>query len=186
MDDCDIVELYWQRNETAITQTKEKYGPYCYAIAYNILYNREDAQESENDTYHAAWNAMPPHKPQLLSAFLGKITRRISLDKWKKNAAQKRGGSEVPLSLDELAECIPDKNTVEKQLETEELAKIIDTFLRELPATERSVFLCRYWYLEPVRDIGKQFGFSESKVKSMLHRTRQKLRTCLQEQEVCL
>ena len=106
MEDKKIVDLYWQRSEAAIEETKLKYGPYCYGIAYNILRSREDAQESENDTYLAAWNAMPPHKPELLSGFLGKITRRLSLDKWRIKTAQKRGGCEVTLSLDELSECI--------------------------------------------------------------------------------
>ena len=186
MEDIQIVDLYWQRNEDAIHETKRKYGPYCYGIAFNILFCREDALESENDTYLAAWNSMPPHKPELLSGFLGKLTRRISLDKWRKRTAQKRGGSTVVLSLDELSECIPDTHSIEDQIETAELAQIIDAFLRTLTPAERNVFLCRYWYLDSVADIGKQFGFTQSKIKSMLLRTRQKLRTYLEEREVFL
>jgi RNA polymerase sigma-70 factor (ECF subfamily) len=186
MDDCDIVELYWQRNEEALEATRLQYGPYCYGIAYHILYCHEDAMECENDTYLAAWNAMPPNKPTLLSAFLGKITRRISLDKWKYHHAQKRGGYEVNLSLDELSECIPDHSGIEHQIEMKELAMLIDAFLRKQPVIQRQVFLCRYWYIESIDTIAKRFSFTQSKVKSMLHNTRQKLRTYLEEREVYL
>lgn len=186
MEDSNIVELYWQRCENAISETKEKYGPYCYAIAFNILCSKEDAEESENDTYLAAWNSMPPHKPGLLSTFLGKITRRISLDKWKMKNAEKRGGGEVTLSLDELMECVPDHNGPELQLEAAELAQIIDAFLRTLPDTERRLFLCRYWHLDSIAQISKYFGFSQSKVKMTLCRTRQKLRDHLEKEGIYL
>ena len=108
MNDNQIVDLYWARDEQAIDETRAKYGQYCYAIAYNILQRCEDAEESVNDTYLDAWNAMPPHKPSILSTFLGKITRRISLDRLRRNNAEKRGGGQAALSLDELMECIPD------------------------------------------------------------------------------
>jgi len=107
MEDNRIVDLYWTRNETAITETTSKYGKYCYAIAYNILYDKEDADESVNDTYLGAWNAMPPHRPSILQTFLGKITRRVSLKKWRDSHRDKRGGGEVFLALDELSECVP-------------------------------------------------------------------------------
>lgn len=184
MEDSKIVALYWARDEQAIRQTQIKYGRYCYAIAYNILHSREEAEECENDTYLDAWHSMPPHKPQFLSSFLGKITRRISLDKWKKHTAEKRGGGQAALSLDELMECIPDTKNIDDDLQAEELAKLIDTFLRTLPADERSVFLCRYWYFDPVAQIAKQFGFGQSKVKTMLLRTRQKLKTFLEKEGI--
>ena len=104
MDDSEIIELYFQRSEEAVTQTASKYGKYCYKIAYHILSSREDSEESVNDTYLAAWNTMPPRRPNILSAFLGKLTRYISLDRWKKCSAQKRGGGQVALSLEELEE----------------------------------------------------------------------------------
>ncbi|MGE4354478.1 MAG: RNA polymerase sigma factor [Oscillospiraceae bacterium] len=175
MDDSRIVELYWTRSESAIDETAAKYGKYCYAIANNILANAEDAQESVNDTYLGAWNSMPTHRPAILSTFLGKITRRISIKKWQEKYAAKRGGGEIVLALEELCDCIPSEQGVEKELELAELSKIIDNFVMALPVTEMRVFICRYWYLDPISDICQQFGFSQSKVKSMLHRTRQKL-----------
>lgn len=184
MNDSQIVALYWERDEQAIAETRVKYGQYCYAIAYNILRHNEDAEESVNDTYLDAWNAMPPHKPAILSTFLGKITRRISLDRLRRNNAEKRGGGQVALSLDELMECVPDGKSIDDHLCAEELSKHIDSFLRSLPSAQRSVFICRYWFFDPIADIAKQFGYSESKVKTMLHRTLKKLRTYLEKEEV--
>jgi len=180
MEDSRIVELYWERSENAITETASKFGKYCYKIAYNILYNSEDADESVNDTYLGAWNSMPPHRPSILSTFLGKITRRVSLNKWRDKNRDKRGGGEIPLVLDELEDCLPSENDVEKQIETAELAKSIDSFIMSLPKTERLVFICRYWYVDPLSEICTQFGFSESKVKSLLFRTRNKLKLHLE------
>ncbi|MBQ7774901.1 MAG: sigma-70 family RNA polymerase sigma factor [Lachnospiraceae bacterium] len=184
MEDKQIIDLYWERSERAIEETASKYGKYCYSIAFNILYNNEDADESVNDTYLGAWKSMPPHKPELLSAFLGKITRHISLNKWRHKNAEKRGGGQVALALDELLECVPSQEKVDEQIEAKELAKTIDTFLATLKEDERRVFVCRYWYLDPIADICKQFGYSESKVKSMLFRTRGKLLTYLEKEGV--
>lgn len=182
MEDAQIVELYWQREEQAIRATDQKYGTYCHTIAYNILYNREDAQECVSDTYLAAWKNMPPHRPKILSTFLGKITRRISLTRWIRANRQKRGGGEVPLALEELSGCISAGETVESTLERKELAQFLNRFLSELPETERDVFVSRYWFLAPVKQIGDKFGFTESKVKSMLFRTREKLRRQLTQE----
>ena len=182
MDDKRIVELYFERSEQAISETASKYGNYCYSIAYNILDNTEDAEESVNDTYVDAWNSIPPHRPSILSTFLGKITRRISIDRWRKDHAEKRGGGEMPLVLEELQECVADDSSVEQDVEKRRLSNIINTFVLSLPETEQKVFLCRYWYMDSVDSICKQFGFSESKVKSMLHRTREKLRTTLRKE----
>ncbi len=186
MDDRQIIELYWQRNEQAITETQQKYGGYCYAIAYRILQNREDAEESVNDTYLGAWQSMPPHRPNPLSAFLAKITRNLSLKKWREKSAQKRGGGEVAMTLEELKDCIPAPNTVEQEVELLELAAIIDDFLRTLSKEERALFLCRYWYFDSVKEISVQFGYSESKVKMKLLRTRAKLLQRLQREEITL
>lgn len=175
MEDARIVDLYWARSENAIAETSAKYGKYCYTIAYNVLANHEDADESVNDTYLDAWNNMPPYRPSILSTFLGKITRRISIDKWRRRTAEKRGGGEIVLALDELSDCVPSDHNVEQEVEAAELAKVIDDFVMSLPPMDRRVFICRYWYLDPISAISKQFGFSESKVKMMLHRQRRSL-----------
>ena len=182
MEDARIVELYWARSEKAIAETSEKYGKYCYAIAYNVLANHEDADESVNDTYLDAWNNMPPHRPAILSTFLGKITRRISIDKWRGRTAEKRGGGEIVLALDELSDCVPSSHNVEQEIEAAELAKVIDNFVMSLPLMDRRVFICRYWYLDPISAISQQFGFSESKVKTMLYRQRQRLLSRLERE----
>ena len=175
MEDSSIVNLYWERSENAISETSKKYGKYCYSIAYGILGNAEDADESVNDTYLDAWNNIPPHRPSILSTFLGKITRRISIDKWRRYTAEKRGGGEVVLVLDELSDCIPSNQSVEHEVEAAELSRLIDNFVMSLPPMERRVFICRYWYLDTIADIAQRFGFSQSKVKMMLHRQRKKL-----------
>lgn len=179
MDDKEIVELYWQRNEAAIGETAARYGKFCHSIAFNILGNNEDAEESVNDTYLNAWNSIPPHHPSVLSTFLGKITRRVSIDRWRKRTAQQRGGGQIALALDELEECISGGKSVEQAVEAKLLSDVINSFVKSLPDTERSVFLCRYWYMDSVESIAKEFGFSQSKVKSMLYRTREKLRARL-------
>ena len=175
MEDYSIVNLYWARSENAISETSKKYGNYCYSIAYNILGNVEDADESVNDTYLDAWNNIPPHRPSILSTFLGKITRRISIDKWRGRTAEKRGGGEIVLVLDELSDCIPSNQSVEHEVGAAELSQLIDNFVMSLSPMERRVFICRYWYLDPIADIAQRFGFSESKVKMMLHRQRKNL-----------
>lgn len=182
MNDKDIVELYWMRSERAISETSSKYGNYCYTIAYRILTNAEDAGECVNDTYLGAWNCMPPHRPSILSTFLGKITRRISINRWKHNNRDKRGAGEISLALEELSDCIPSSMDTEFIIESKELAKAINTFLSALPDTERDVFLCRYWFLASVSEISQKFDFSQSKTKSMLMRTRGKLYQFLQKE----
>ena len=179
MNDLQIVEMYWKRNEQAISVTAEKYGTYCYSVAYGILHNEEDSKESVNDTYMSAWNSMPPHKPNVLKTFLGKITRRLSIDKLKRKNAEKRGG-EIAEVLDELSECISPSGDPIVEMEKEMLDKTIKDFVKELSDEEQRVFLCRYWYAKPVKEIAKLFGFSESKVKVMLMRTRNKLKERLE------
>ena len=149
-----------------------------------ILSNAEVADESVNDTYLDAWHNMPPHRPSILSTFLGKITRRISIHKWRWRTADKRGGDEVSLVLDELSECVPSNLSVEDSVIAGELSAQINRFLGTLAPTERQVLLCRYWYLDPIDKISTDFCFSNSKVKSMLHRTRAKLRAYLEKEGV--
>ena len=182
MEDGQILELYWQRREQAIAETDRKYGGYSYSIAYQILTNPEDAEESVSDTYLAAWNAIPPKRPALLAAFLGKITRHLSIDRWRERNTYKRGGGEVTLALEELEQCLASPRTVEMEYARIRFAEVFNGFLAALPETERRVFLCRYWYIDPIGKIAETFGFSESKVKSMLHRTRKKLRGVLEKE----
>lgn len=182
MEDKRIVALYWSRSEMAIAETDRKYGNYLSSISYNILASQEDARECVNDTYYDAWNAMPPHRPSVLPTFLGKITRRIAVDRWRRKNAEKRGGGEVVLALEELEECVSGTGGVEEEVERRELVRLFNKFLNTLPAAERRVFLCRYWYLDSVEAIARQFGFSRSKTASMLYRTRAKLRAVLEEE----
>lgn len=182
MDDKGIVRLYFARDERALDETDRKYGKYCYSIAHNILGSPEDAEESVNDTYLDAWNSIPPHRPNSLALFLGKITRRISIDRFRRRNARKRGGGEITLVLEELHQCIADSTDIEAEFEKRQLAWIINEFVRQLPTAEQKVFLCRYWYMDSILAIGRRFGYSESKVKSMLYRTREKLRQALQKE----
>ena len=182
MEDREIVGLYWARSEQAIAETASKYGNYCYAIAHRILADAEDASECVNDTYLGAWNSMPPHRPSVLSTFLGKITRRVSINRWKQNSRDKRGAGEITLALDELSDCIPSPMDTESMIESKDLGKIVNTFLSTLPSTERDVFLCRYWFLASISEISQRFHFSQSKTKSMLFRTRGKLYQYLQKE----
>ena len=157
MEDTQIIDLYWERNEGAVTQTAAKYGSYCYRISYSILFNEEDAEECVNDTYMHAWNTMPPQRPGCLSAFLGRITRNISLNRYKQNHAEKRGGGQVALALSELEDCVPAATTVEQELEGKLLAQSISCFLRMQPERKRNIFIRRYWYLDPVERIAKAY-----------------------------
>lgn len=184
MEDRDIIALYLERNEEAIAETEKKYGRYCYSIAYNILYNVEDAQECVNDALMNAWDSIPPHMPAILSAFLGKLTRYVSLKKWRYARTQKRGGGEIALAYEELSDCIPGGKSVEEELQEKELAEVLDRFLDELPAAQRRIFICRYWYFDDISTICNQFGYSSSKVKSMLYRIRKKLLFRLNEEGV--
>ena len=184
MEDSRIVELYWQRNEQAIAETESKYGHFCFAVARNILGSGEDARECVNDAFLGAWNAMPPHRPQILSSFLAKITRRLALKKRRSLSADKRGGGSVELSLAELEGCIPSGQSIDESLALAELTEIVNSFLAELPEDERRVFLRRYWYFDSIGAISARFGFGESKVKMMLKRTRDKLRVRLQKEDI--
>ena len=176
MEDLQIVELYWARSADAIPATAEKYGGYCAAIARNILGNAQDAEECVNDTWLGAWNSMPPHRPHALAAFLGKITRNLSFNRYKQNRADKRGGGELPLVLDELAECVSGRDSVEGELDKKELVRAIDAFLQRLTPEKRRIFVCRYWYADSVGSIAARTGMTESHVSMTLTRLRRSLR----------
>lgn len=185
MTDEAIIALYWNRDEGAITQTAERYGRLCRSIAHNILGNAADVEECENDVYAAAWNRIPPERPQNFAAFLGCMVRNIALDRYAYNHAQKRN-SQFNLLLDELEECLAAKDGVEEQIEAGETAALISRFLQGLDTTVRKVFVRRYWYADSIETIARGFGMSQSKVKSMLLRTRNKLKAYLEQEGVTL
>ena len=175
MEDAQIVQLYWDRNEEAIPVTAQKYGSYCTAIAQNILGSYEDAEECVNDTYLNAWNTMPPHKPSILATFLGKITRNLSFNRYKHNTAQKRGGGELPAVLDELSSCVSGKDDIEQGIIQKELVLAINDFLSILPSEKRKLFVCRYWYADSIASIADRFGMTQGAVAMTLNRLRRKL-----------
>ncbi len=182
MEDSKIVELYWQRNETAIGATEEKYGPYCHTVAFNILESMEDSEECVNDTWLRAWNAMPPQRPALLSAFLAKITRNLAINRLHERRAAKRGGGQAQLAIAELDECVAGSDSVEAEFDRRELERDISRFLRGLPRREREIFLRRYFFVESSGDIAARFRIRESGVLVILSRTRKKLRAFLQKE----
>ena len=182
MRDDEIVTLYWQRDERAIKETKNEYGRYLFKIANNILADLEDSRESVNDTYLAAWNSIPPQRPSVLSTYLGKLTRRISIDLFRKKNREKRRASEYALSLNELEECIPGGSMPEDEVEVKLLAKSINDFLRMQPEEARNLFVGRYYFLDSLKDVARYCGMSESKAKSILFRTRCSLKTHLEQE----
>lgn len=182
MNDSDIVSLYWDRNEAAIKETESKYQNYLMKIACNILYDKQDGQEIVNDTYLKAWNSMPPHRPSPLSLFLGRITRQLSIDRWRGKTREKRGGSEFELSLDELSDCVSGPDSPEESYELAQLAASISTYLRGLPKEKCDVFVWRYYFCDPIKDIAERSDSSESKIKSMLHRLRTGLKDHLESE----
>ena len=181
MDDNQILALYFNRMPEAIEATSRKYGTYCYSISYNILGNKQDAEECVNDTYLSVWERIPPVRPTCFSVFLGKITRNISISRWRSGQTIKRGKGQISIAIDELDYCLSSGFSLEEHYINSELKSLLNEFLGGLKDTERRVFLCRYWYLDSVSDIADQFGFSQSKTKSMLLRTRNKLKRYLLE-----
>ena len=186
MEDKQIVDLYWLRSESAISETAIKYGRYCYYIAHNILHNNEDSEECVNDTYLNAWNVMPDQRPSKLSTFLGKITRNLSLNRWELYNAEKRGSGQIPLALHELHECIPSTDSADHLVDDLALAEIINRFLAALPKERRMIFMRRYWYLSPIAEIAADYSMSESKVKMSLLRSRNALKQVLEEEGIDL
>ena len=184
MEDSRIIDLYWARQERALRETERKYGGYCWSVAHNILRSREDSEECVNDTWLRAWNAMPPQRPAILSSFLGTITRNLALDRYKAQHRGKRGGGRLTVALEELEDCLPGGLDVEELVAEAELARAIDRFLRGLPEKEACIFLRRYWYVDSTLEIARRYHMAEGTVKSMLHRTRKRLREYLQQEGV--
>lgn len=182
MEDHEIVALYWDRDENSIAQTQRRYGGYLYKIAFQILTDRLDSEESVNETYWRAWNSIPPHRPGVLRTYLGKITRQLSIDRLRSRGREKRRGSEYALSLSELEECVSAGDTTQEQADLRLLVQSIEVFLSTLPPEARTTFVGRYYYLDPIRDIAGYYGMSQSKVKSLLYRTRQGLKKHLEQE----
>ncbi len=182
MEDEKIVELYWERDEGAIRATQDKYERYLTKVARNILSDPEDSQESVNDTYLAAWRSMPPNRPAVLSTYLGKLTRRISIDLFRRRSRIKRQSSEYALSLEELGEQVSPMGDPEESLELKRLGKAISDYLRTLPADARNLFVGRYYFMDPVKEAARYCGMTESKAKSLLLRTRCGLREHLRKE----
>ena len=181
MDDSRIVDLFWARDESAIDRTSEKYGPYCYSIAFNILNNSEDSDECVNDTYMSAWNSIPPKRPSVLRTFLGRIVRNLSIDLYRKKTAGKRSGSNADLILEELSECVSGKEDIDESVDAEEVTAAINDFLMNAKETDRKLFVLRYWYGSTVKSIAKKTGLTENNISVRLSRMRASLADLLWE-----
>lgn len=186
MTDGDIIKLYFERSEKAIKETDTKYGNYCMTIAENILRSRPDSEECVNDTYLRAWNSIPPQMPQRLSAYLGKITRNLAINRYNKLSAKKRGGSETEVTLCELEHCLPSDNTTEREFDEKRLTKALEDFLKKQSKEKRRIFLLRYWYSFSIGEIAKELSQSESKVTSTLFRLRLKLKDYLEKEGILI
>lgn len=182
LEDRQIIELYWRRDEDAVSETAGKYGTYCFAIAESILHSAEDSEECVNDTWLRAWNAMPPQRPRVLRLFLARITRNLSFDRFQARNAERRGGGEIFLVLDELAECLPGGADTEAACEARELEQCVRRFVRSLPEREGNVLVRRYFFAESAADIARRYGLTENHVAVILSRTRKKLGACLLEE----
>ena len=185
MEDLQIVELYWNRDEDAIAQSQQKYGNYCYSIAYNILHNSEDAQESLNDTWLAAWDSIPPQRPRRMEVYLGRITRNLALNRVKSLTAQKRGGGQAEAVLEELRECLPGGD-MDEHLDELVLRDAINKFLRGQLSRNRAIFLRRYWAMERVEDIAMDLGLRRGQTATILYRMRRELIKHLEKEGINL
>lgn len=181
LSDEAIVALYWKRDEGAIEHTDKKYHIYCQTVADRILRSATDAEECVNDTWLRAWNSIPPQKPSNLRLFLGRITRNLSLDRYRRLHAEKRGGGEMPLLMEELGDCVSHGDPVFEEIEKKALAQKIQKFLSALPIRDRTVFLKRYFYAMSVSEIARQLNMTENNVSKLLSRIREKLKLCLEE-----
>lgn len=184
MEDYQIVDLYWQRSETAIKETDTKYGRMLRGISLSLVEVIEDAEECLNDTYLAAWQSMPSERPVYLGAFLSKIIRRLSVDRYRARHSKKRGGA--AMFCEELSECIPDTSNVEIEYDNSRLAEALNRFLTELDETKRYVFIRRYYYSDSVETIAKSLNSGVGRIKSILHRTRNELRKYLEREGIAL
>ena len=185
MEDTDIIQLYWARDEGAIAATDEKYGTLCRSLSHNILASREDAEECVNDTWHRAWNTMPPQRPGSLRAYLARIVRNLSIDRWRAKRSQKRGEGMEALVL-ELEDCVPAVQSAEAEFEAKETAAAIDRWLDTLSREDRVAFVRRYWYGERVDALAGQCGCTPKQMAGRLFRLRGGLRRALEREGVSL
>jgi len=185
LDDARIVKLFWERSEDAISETDAKYGKLCRHVAANILADAQDTEECVNDAYLGVWNAIPPRKPDKFSAFICRVTRNLALKKYNAISAAKRNPDAV-ISLSELEECISGHDSVESELENKRIENAISNFLWKQDPEKRVIFIRRYWYFDSIDSICKRFGFTQSKVTSMLYHTRQKMREHLESEGIVL
>lgn len=184
MEDKNIIALFWSRSEEAIKETSIKYGPFLYVVSHNILKSKEDSQECLNDTYLKAWKEIPPSRPRYLKAYLTKIIRNISIDLYRKKKSQKRGSGQVELVLDELNQIAMEKNLVEKTIEGKFLVEKINKFLEEIDPDKRKIFLMRYFYLLPIKEIAHLLNRKESTINTILFRCREDLKKYLEKEEI--
>jgi len=185
MEDLQIIDLYWKRDESAIRETDRKYGGYCYSIALNILSVKEDAEECVNDAYHQTWISIPPHRPQSLRAWLGKLCRNTALNIWNKNHAKKRYGG-IELLFSELEDCIPSSSDVEKEVEISEVSNCISTWLRSLSAADRALFVRRYWNGEAIQMLARERNLSPSKLTQRMYKLRKSLKNALEREGISI
>ena len=178
-----IIELFFERSEQAVRELDNKYGKVCHNLSYNIVNNRQDAEECVNDAYLGAWNAIPPVRPNPLLSYILKIVRNISLKIYWRNGAAKRN-SHYTIALQEIETCIADQKTVEDEIEARELARIIENFLDTLTLENRIIFMRRYWFFDSYKDIAKFVGLSEKNISVRLSRIRKKMKKYLIEREV--
>lgn len=181
MNDEQIVDLYFRRDEAAIAESQKKYGAYCMKIAMNILSSEPDSEECVNDVWLGAWRSIPPQRPANLATYLGKITRNLSINRYKMKYAEKRAVNEFSLSLDELDECVPGGEPVENDERVGQIGESINDFLHGQKSLDRRVFVCRYFYGDSISEIAERFGISESRIKSLLFRMRSKLKAHLEK-----
>lgn len=181
MEDTAIIELYWSRDEGAITETDRKYGSFCRNMAFNILSDRMDSEECVNDTWHRAWDTMPPQRPDSLRAYLGRIVRNLSISRIRQRTAQKRGGGLNTL-LSELEDCLPSSGSVEHELEAKELAAAISRWLRTLDQDDRVLFVRRYWYGEPLHALAAEWGLDSNRMAKKMLRLRRSLKQSLEQE----
>ena len=185
MEDQQIIKLFWDREEQAVNETAHKYSAYCYAIAFNVLSVKEDAEECVNDTLQKAWDSIPPNRPDNLKAWLGKVCRNVALNLWQKNHAKKRNQG-MDLLLSELEDCIPSSNTVEKEIENSEISMCINRWLQTLPREDRILFVRRYWFGDAVKDLANTRGISPKTIAQKLLRRRKGLKAALEKEDIQL
>lgn len=179
LEDSELINLYVNRSEKAISQTAAKYNKYCHSIAHGILRNNEDSEECVNDTYLNAWNSIPPHLPEKLSCFLGKITRNLALNIYEKKHTAKRGKGQIEMALSELAECVDMNSDIENESERQQIRDVINEFLKNQNMQRKNIFIQRYWYLMSIKEIGVQHDMNDNQIKSVLYQMRNELKKIL-------